>query len=75
MDERKQLRMKMVEYHLSYTWLIGIMRSRGLEVDKSTLSSVVNGTICGPRAEKIMSLALEILKDYEQDFVAPYAVD
>lgn len=54
--------------HLSYTWLINALSDRGLTVDKSTMSSVVNGTINGPRAEKILEASHAVLDEYDTAF-------
>ena len=69
-EERKRLRDRLTDYNLSYTWLINIMRRKGVEVDKSTVSSVVNGTITGDRVTTIVTLGQQILDDYEKRFLS-----
>lgn len=66
MSEHRSLRMRLMENHLSYSWLINMFRLKGYEVDKSTVSSAVNGTAVGPRATKINDLGHEILDQYEK---------
>ena len=66
MSEHPNLRMRLMENHLSYAWLIAMMRLKGVEVDKSTISSAVNGTITGDRVTKIIDLAHTILDEYER---------
>lgn len=70
MGERKSLRERLLNNHLSYTWLINMMKLKGLEVDKSTVSSAVNGTITGDRVTKIHDLAHVILDKYENEFLS-----
>lgn len=41
----------------------------GYEVDKTTVSSVINGAITGDRATKIITLGNEILDIYERSFL------
>lgn len=67
--ERQNLRNRLQDNHLSYTWLIGMMKLKGYETDKSTVSSAVNGTITGDRVIKIISLAHEIIDEYEKNYL------
>lgn len=63
------LRYRLLDLHLSYAWLIDQMRRRGTEVDKSTLSSAVNGTITGERVETILTLGNKIVDEYEKKYL------
>ena len=54
MDERMSLRLWLDQYNLTQSWLIDVMRRRGL-----------NGTISGPRVSKIMEVSLDIQSGYE----------
>lgn len=69
MEDRESLRSRLQENHLSYSWLINIMRVKGFEVDKTTLSSAVNGTIKGERVEKILDAAHAALDEYETKYL------
>ena len=60
---------RLQDNHLSYAWLINIMKRKGYEIDKSTVSSAVNGTITGDRVTKIINLGHEILDEYENGFL------
>lgn len=64
MDERMSLRLWLDQYNLTQSWLIDVMRRRGLEVDKATLSGTLKGTITGPRVSKIMEVAHDIQSGY-----------
>ena len=66
MDERQSLRVRLQDNHLSYAWLINMMSMQGFSVDKTTVSSAVNGTITGDRVSKIIILVHEILDRYEE---------
>lgn len=66
MDERQSLRVRLQDNHLSYAWLINMMSMQGFSVDKTTVSSAVNGTITGDRVSKIINLGHEILDRYEE---------
>ena len=70
MGERQSLRSRLQENHLSYSWLINMMKFRGYEVDKATVSSAVNGTITGDRVTKINELGHAILDKYENEFLS-----
>ena len=66
---RMNLRYRLLDLHLSYAWLIDRMKHRGMVVDKSTLSSSVNGTIRGERVDRIIELGNEILDEYEKKYL------
>ena len=66
METRVSLRSRLQDNHLNYSWLIYALKLRGVEVDKSTLSSAVNGTISGPRVPKIMEASHFVLDEYEK---------
>lgn len=65
MSEHRSLRLRLMENHLSFTWLINMFRLKGFEVDKSAVSSAINGTITGDKATKIIDLGHEVLDQYE----------
>lgn len=66
MENRVSLRSRLQDNHLNYSWLIYALKLRGVEVDKFTLSSAVNGTISGPRVPKIMEASHFVLDEYEK---------
>lgn len=70
MNERRSLRERLLSNHLSYAWLINMMKLKGMEIDKSTVSSAVNGTITGDRVTKINDLGHAILDLYEREFLS-----
>lgn len=70
MGERQSLRDRLQKNHLSYSWLINMMKLKGYEIDKATVSSAVNGTITGDRVTKINELGHAILDKYENEFLS-----
>ena len=65
----QNLRERLLINHLSYTWLINMRKRKGFVIDKSTVSSAVNGTITGDRVTKINELGNAILDQYENEFL------
>ncbi len=74
MSNREDLRSRLQNHHLTFTWLINALKLHGLVVDKTTLSSAVNGTITGPRVETIMANSHFILDEYERKFLHSISV-
>lgn len=70
MDECKNLRNRLFDYHLSYVWLINMMRRKGFDADKSMISSAINGALTSERTKKIVQLGNEILDTYEKTFLS-----
>lgn len=66
---KMNVRFRLIELHLSYSWLISIMHRYGYEVDKTALSSAVNGTIKGERATFLIGLANDILDEYQNIYL------
>lgn len=73
MDERKNLRDRLQDNNLTFVWLINILRQNGYSVDKSEMSSAVNGTISGKKAETIIEKSHLIMDKYD-DFIRSVAV-
>lgn len=69
-EYQQSLRDRLQRNHLSYSWLINMMKLRGFETDKATVSSAVNGTITGDRVTKINDLGHAILDQYEREFLS-----
>lgn len=65
-EQRDQIRIGLLKNHLSQVWLIDQLSKRcGVEVDKSTLSAVLNGSRQGNKAQFIIDQSVKILTDYE----------
>lgn len=65
MNERKNLRDRLQEHNLTFVWLINILNRNGMNVDKSEMSSAVNGTISGNKAKTIIENSHAVLDQYE----------
>lgn len=61
-----ELRMWLLNHNLTQTWLIRMLRLKGLDVDKSTMSSAIAGSITGERVNTIFKLCSAVIKAYEQ---------
>ena len=66
MNERERIRYRMSVNHLSFVWLIDMLRKRGIETTSPILSAVLSGARSGPSADKIISESTNILDWYEQ---------
>ena len=65
-EQRKALRARLDEHNLTFAWLINILNDhKGMRVDKSEMSSAVNGTISGPKAQSIIEMSHRVLDQYE----------
>ena len=65
-EQRKALRARLDEHNLTFAWLINILNEHmGFRVDKSEMSSAVNGTISGPKAKSIIEMSHRVLDQYE----------
>lgn len=65
MDERKRLRERLQGHNLTFVWLINVLNSKGVNVDKSEMSSAVNGAISGKKADTIIEKSHAVLDQYE----------
>lgn len=65
MDERKRLRDRLQGHNLTFVWLINVLNSKGMNIDKSEMSSAVNGTISGKKAGIIIEKSHAVLDQYE----------
>lgn len=66
MNERERIRYRLSVNHLSFVWLIDMLRKRGIETTSSILSAILAGTRNGPSVNKIISESINILDWYEQ---------
>ena len=66
MNERERIRYRLSVNHLSFVWLIDMLRKRGIETTSPILSAIFAGTRSGPSADKVISESTLILDWYEQ---------
>ena len=69
MEERDSIRERVTRNRLSFKWLIFQLSKRGIETDKSEISSIFAGTRKGQKADTIIQTTSEILTEYEKVFV------
>ena len=69
MEERDSIRERVTKNRLSFKWLIFQLSKRGIETDKSEISSIFAGTRKGQKADTIIKTTSEILTEYENVFV------
>lgn len=65
MNERENIRFRLRVNHLSSTWLIGMLRKRGIRTDRATMSAILAGTRNGGKVDEIISKSIGILDRYE----------
>lgn len=63
--ERDKIRIMLLNNNLSQVWLINQLADKGVVTDKAELSSALSGSRTGAKIDKIMSVSLLILSDYE----------
>ena len=69
MDERRAIQRRLSDNRLTSVWMINQLRERGVTTDKYELSSIFAGTRNGPKVDKIIETATQIMDDYESKFV------
>ena len=73
MDERKGLRDRLRDHNLTFVWLFNVLNAKGMSVDKSEMSSAVNGTITSAKAKTVIEKSHLVLDKYE-NFIRSVAV-
>ena len=68
MSDRDRVRVSISNNRLSYSWILFQLHLKGIETDKTELSSVLAGTRKGAKAESIVAAAIDILEYYEKCF-------
>ncbi len=66
MKEREKIRYRLSINHLSFAWLIDMLRKRGIETNGPVLSAILAGTRNGPSVDKIIAESIDILDWYER---------
>ena len=65
MNERENIRFRLMTNNLTSAWLINMLGRRGVETDRATMSAILAGTRKGPKTVTILSESINILNDYE----------
>lgn len=64
-EERDRIRLMLYRNTLTNAWLVNRLEERGVNTEKTEMSSVLRGVRKGAKAESIIKTSLEILDDYE----------
>ena len=65
-EERDCVRMMLYQNTLTNAWLVNRLEEKGVNTEKTELSSVLRGVRKGKKAESIINTALSILEFYEK---------
>lgn len=65
-EERDRIRLMLYRNTLTNTWLVNRLEEKGVNTEKTEMSSVLRGVRKGPKAETIIKTSLEILENYEE---------
>lgn len=65
-EERDKIRMMLYRNTLTNAWLINRLGERGINTEKTEMSSVLRGVRKGAKAENIIRTSLVILEEYER---------
>jgi len=66
-NERERVRYRLSVNHLSFVWLIDMLRKRGIETNSPILSAILAGARNGPAADRIIAESTRILDWYERE--------
>lgn len=64
--ERAKVKSMLERNSLTQVWLINRLSERGVRTEKTEFSSVLRGTRKGFKAERIITVSIEILDHYEK---------
>ena len=62
----EQIREKVADCSLTYTWLIRRLSDEGLSTDKFEMSATLSGVRTGCKADEILRRSLDILHEYQE---------
>lgn len=65
-DERDRIRMMLYRNTLTNAWLINRLEEKGINTEKTEMSSVLRGVRKGTKAKNIIKTSIEILEFYEK---------
>jgi hypothetical protein len=65
-DERDRIRMMLYRNTLTNAWLVNRLEEKGINTEKTEMSSVLRGVRKGAKAESIIKASIEILDFYEK---------
>lgn len=65
-EERDRIRLMLYRNTLTNAWLVNRLEEKGVNTEKTEMSSVLRGVRKGAKAEMIIKTSLEILENYEE---------
>lgn len=65
-EERDRIRLMLYQNTLTNAWLVNRLEEKGVNTEKTEMSSVLRGVRKGAKAETIIKTSLEILENYEE---------
>lgn len=65
-EERDRIRLMLYRNTLTNAWLVNRLEEKGVNTEKTEMSSVLRGVRKGAKAETIIKASLEILENYEE---------
>jgi len=67
-EHRENIAKRLSDYGLTQVWLIARLAVKGINTNKSEMSSILHGTRIGSKVDAIMIMSLKILDDYARYF-------
>ena len=64
-EERDKIRLMLYRNTLTNAWLINRLEEKGINTEKTEMSSVLRGVRKGAKAESIIKTSVDILTEYE----------
>ncbi len=64
-ESRERIRYLLFIHRLTQVWLINHLSEQGVEVDKSEMSAVLNGSRKGPKATQVINQSLALLESLQ----------
>lgn len=65
-EERDRIRLMLYRNTLTNAWLVNRLEEKGVNTEKTEMSSVLRGIRKGPKAKTIIRTSLDILEKYEK---------
>lgn len=67
-EERDRIRLMLYRNTLTNAWLVNRLEEKGINTEKTEMSSVLRGVRKGAKAESIIKTSVEILDYYKKCF-------
>lgn len=68
-NARENIRLSLMRYHLTFTWLINeLERKQGIKTSSTEMSNILRGIRKGKKVDRLIAAASEILKEYGESY-------